>query len=73
MGQKPWDKGKDRAPPRLSEDGRARAAEREERRARALRDNLKKRKAQRRGRAAAPAEQAESPDAAGPDGAGRTR
>ncbi len=40
--------------PGSSEDGRRRAAERKARRAEALRANLKKRKAQQRGRAADP-------------------
>jgi len=42
--------------PRLSEDGRSRAAEREARLAEALRANLRKRKAQTRGRGSEPSE-----------------
>jgi hypothetical protein len=42
-----------RKPPRLSEQGRAERESRRARLAEALRDNLKKRKAQSRGRAAA--------------------
>ena len=43
--------GRDRAKPILSEAGRREQAERERRRAAALRENLRKRKAQQRARA----------------------
>ncbi len=58
--------GRSRTPPHTSQAGQAARAKREARLAEALRDNLRKRKAQSRGRAAAdgsPAAAAKSPGA----------
>ena len=57
--------GRPRTPPQRSEAGRAARAEREARLAKALRDNLRKRKAQSRGRSAEDAADKEDLEADG--------